>query len=1100
MPVAISIPSSTSGTSRERRVGSSGHGTRSVSVGGSGRTRVKSSTAKSSTSSTASSVPPILRTSSPSTPPVKGILLVNKEEGSSNNDHDQGRGRHDAGEHAQEQEGQESTTSSTSTASSYLKPLLKYLPRHIDPSTIARLLKNVHPSAFGSYRTKEAWRREHPEVLDNAYYLQALEDDDNVRLSSDDVSSSSCLAHSPPSATFSSSEDDQDEDAGLGDFDDYVNYKLSRSNNNVVEDDDEFDKTEVKELEDYFNDEFDADLGTSPESASSLRDLTDDHQHYAWSNGGNNSNSSAQSTRTNSQDSNTTSATAKNNDNTQKTSSSSSSSSTSTSTATTTTLLDKAVASLTSPTSPLAIYLSKPDEERDSPLAGPSQRVLESFHNNDDEDGEANDSGATITIYSNPSNPSSATSRSRSRTSNASEQHRQPIASTSAAILYPDFKRQDSGNELTPKTPPSPSSGSSLPPSPSSLSPRYHSNSPQSTSSTRHTTPYPNVQGGLDASNRSRSPPQHYPTIPIPRVIRRQTSSSSIASKSSACTCHSNASSAVSTSSRSSSIRFAPLPEEEIAAARRESRTRNGAGNDKSRVMGIKGRRNLLLGINNDNDEDGQSPAGTRGNASSARQASYARPVMDESEEDDSDDDLSSNGSSSSSSRNFRRNGTKDQFDALAYFGEEDLLNPPAPLRSSSYGASNNKSMSSSVAPILASEKTGESKAKKGRQDSDVTIRYGKHGELVERRPLGVTLEELTLPMKRVKETRGRSRQTNDLSASFTSPKISTPGLRSPPLSPPKPSPSSTSLDELATSPSDANDASHEKTPMPTPKLEKKRFEMFTNITPLSPPSSTSTSTATASHTMSHGLTLPLSPPTNQASFSNVSSTSPSHSLHSSTGSNDITPMPTPRAGSPIAGLKMTTSIFEERGQAASKGFKLVDTFTTSRGSGSSPPSTLVSSSTGPASNDEKEAEEVRVPSASSVLALGNLLDEGNGNLETPSPGSSAPSMTVSGSSPEADVAYEDEEAEQLQGGPNSTDEDEDVVEYDEDSEDGDEESDKFDMEKTPTLHASLDLPRLSETTHTLHARYRKKRSVGLPHGVTAKKKPVVSSRKSKKS
>ena len=63
--------------------------------------------------------------------------------------------------------------SSTNTDSNYthsnnnpvLAPLLKLLPSHIDPKVIKKLLKDVHPSAFGTYRTKEAWRRENPDIL-----------------------------------------------------------------------------------------------------------------------------------------------------------------------------------------------------------------------------------------------------------------------------------------------------------------------------------------------------------------------------------------------------------------------------------------------------------------------------------------------------------------------------------------------------------------------------------------------------------------------------------------------------------------------------------------------------------------------------------------------------------------------------------------------------------------------------------------------------------------------------------------------------------------------------------------------------------------------
>ena len=46
-----------------------------------------------------------------------------------------------------------------------LAPLLKYVPKHIDLQTIKKHLKDVHPSAFGAYRTKEAWRRENSDSI-----------------------------------------------------------------------------------------------------------------------------------------------------------------------------------------------------------------------------------------------------------------------------------------------------------------------------------------------------------------------------------------------------------------------------------------------------------------------------------------------------------------------------------------------------------------------------------------------------------------------------------------------------------------------------------------------------------------------------------------------------------------------------------------------------------------------------------------------------------------------------------------------------------------------------------------------------------------------
>lgn len=305
-------------------------------------------------------------------------------------------------------------------------------------------------------------------------------------------------------------------------------------------------------------------------------------------------------------------------------------------------------------------------------------------------------------------------------------------------------------------------------------------------------------------------------------------------------------------------------------------------------------------------------------------------------------------------------------------------------------------------------------------------------------------------------------------------------------------------------------DASHEKTPMPTPRLEKKRLDMFTSVTPVSPPSSRSTlQTAGSSNKglaisspTSTPLRVPLSPTASQPDYS-TSSTSPTHSLHSNNGpstssnggSNEITPMPTPRAGSPIAGLKMTTSIFEERGQAQSRGFKLVDTFTTSK---------IPGSRAGTRADDDDAADEgkegeLKVSSVANILALGGLLDD----TLTTSDLTTAVAQESSKAQLESIPSSRETEAKEQELQNSSSDNDdaaaEEVVSDDDStSEDGDE-SDFNDHDKTPTLHASLDLPKLNETTHALHARYRKKRSVGIPHGVTAKKKSATSSRKSKK-
>lgn len=201
--------------------------------------------------------------------------------------------------------------------------------------------------------------------------------------------------------------------------------------------------------------------------------------------------------------------------------------------------------------------------------------------------------------------------------------------------------------------------------------------------------------------------------------------------------------------------------------------------------------------------------------------------------------------------------------------------------------------------------------------------------------------------------------------------------------------------------------------------------------------------------------------------------------------------MPTPRAGSPIAGLKMTTSIFEERGQAQSRGFKLVDTFTTSKISGSR---SSTRADDDAAIGEGKEGE-LKVSTVANILALGGLLDDTlSSDLSTSD--THKPSFEQQGSV--APSRETDEQALKSDSDNDHAAEEEIISENDSTSEDGDE-SDFNDHDKTPTLHASLDLPKLNETTHALQARYRKKRSVGIPHGVTAKKKSVTSSRKSKK-
>lgn len=351
--------------------------------------------------------------------------------------------------------------------------------------------------------------------------------------------------------------------------------------------------------------------------------------------------------------------------------------------------------------------------------------------------------------------------------------------------------------------------------------------------------------------------------------------------------------------------------------------------------------------------------------------------------------------------------------------------------------------------------------------------------------------------MKRVKETRGRSRQTNDLSASFSASKMMSP-MNSPPTSPQlqrytasQPSPShahgnSITSPPVSPSPMRRNDApssvmigtqsppdaSHEKTPMPTPKLEKRMELSLTS----SLPSSSEKPSSTASGEL-------------QPENISISGTSPTSSSHSngpsSGGSNDITPMPTPRAGSPIAGLKMTTSIFEQH-QKSSKDFQLVDTFTTR----------ATASTSGRTQNlKTKEEEDIKVPPVLNVLALGGLLDDAAATLEAGSMNASVKSdkalkagFTAGTETAESNDVHSSESRTK----PEQSSSEEEISS----SNDGEEEGSDYD--KTPTLHASLELPKLNETTRALHARYKKKRTVGIPH-VTAKKKPITPSRKSKK-
>ena len=86
-----------------------------------------------------------------------------------------------------------------------LAPLLKYLPsgRSMDIPGLRKLLGAVHPSAFGSFKSKEAWRRENPDVLYAAYA---------GRHAHHPGPQEGCLAHSPPQSINNNAIDDFDEE------------------------------------------------------------------------------------------------------------------------------------------------------------------------------------------------------------------------------------------------------------------------------------------------------------------------------------------------------------------------------------------------------------------------------------------------------------------------------------------------------------------------------------------------------------------------------------------------------------------------------------------------------------------------------------------------------------------------------------------------------------------------------------------------------------------------------------------------------------------------------------------------------------------------
>lgn len=352
-------------------------------------------------------------------------------------------------------------------------------------------------------------------------------------------------------------------------------------------------------------------------------------------------------------------------------------------------------------------------------------------------------------------------------------------------------------------------------------------------------------------------------------------------------------------------------------------------------------------------------------------------------------------------------------------------------------------------------------------------------------------------------------------------------------------------------------ESGNDKTPMATPRLEKKDLFMTSSIhVKTSPFPTTLVNASTSSSTPSSSTSQALSP-TSKDSESQLmlSGTSPTGSTHSKSasngsGSNDITPMPTPRAGSPIAGLRMTPSTtilpssnsFATHSQQSLQDFKLSDSTSFTLRSSSLSPRKESHQKIGQKKdyssitddNDNVENDILKVSPVVNVLALGGLLDDTlspappHHREYTPSPassvGSAVPSLsTTTGSSPEPDNSSERVENNVGEVGQlpdedrldtvsskvppndrNDADVEAALISSDDNANEEEEEEDfdETDFDKTPTLHTSMELPKSNDTTtHALNARYRKKRTVGIPH-VTARKRvlSISSSKKNKKS
>lgn len=148
--------------------------------------------------------------------------------------------------------------------------------------------------------------------------------------------------------------------------------------------------------------------------------------------------------------------------------------------------------------------------------------------------------------------------------------------------------------------------------------------------------------------------------------------------------------------------------------------------------------------------------------------------------------------------------------------------------------------------------------------------------------------------------------------------------------------------------------------------------------------------------------------------------------------------------------------------------------------------------------SDDQDKAILQISPVVNVLSLGGLLDDtlslSNDISSTLSPTSAKPIADPSSDASGYEFRPESIALNERTISGETTVMGEDLAEFS--SEEEEAESD-FD-EKTPTLQSALDLPKLNDTTHTLHSKYRKKRTVGIPHHVTARKKNS-SSRKSKK-